>query len=108
VSSAKALYSAILNPSGPNYGNWHSILGSMQVPLKGVASGTMQLGEEKSVEVYLLDIGALTLQQRSRLLSFAAAKFGAPVYEVEREIAKNGFPVRAADVIVSYSLRAFV
>jgi hypothetical protein len=44
------------------------------VPLKGAASGTTQPGAEKSVEVYLLDVAALTLPQRSRLLSFAAAK----------------------------------
>ena len=84
------------------------MLGSNDVPLKSAASGKTALGPEQDVEVYLLDIPALTLPQRARLLSWVAAKFGAPIHEVEAEITKSGFPIRAVDVIVSFDLRAFV
>lgn len=102
------LYSAILNPRGPNYQTWHDIFGSDRVPLKSPHSGLTQLGPEKDVEVYLLDLRALTLGQRARLLNSIAQRFRTPVYEVEAEIARSGFPIRAADVIVSFDARAFV
>jgi hypothetical protein len=102
------LFSAILNPSGPNYEHWYEVLGSDRVPLQSCSSVKATLGEEHNVEVYLLDLRALTLRQRSRLLGFVAQKFGVPIYEVESNIARVGFPIRAADVIVSVSLRAVV
>lgn len=104
----RELWSAILNPRGPNYKGWHDVLGSDRVPLKNPHSGFTALGTEKNVEVYLLDLRALALGQRARLLNSIAQKFRAPVYEVEAEIARSGFPIRAADVIVSYDMRAFV
>lgn len=102
------LYSAILNPRGPNYQTWHELLGSEKVPLKSCASFTADLGAEKNVELYLLDLRALTLGQRARLLNSVAQKFRQPLYEVEAEIARSGFPIRAADVIVSISMRAVI
>lgn len=66
------------------------------------------LGPEEDVEVYLLDLSALTLAVRARLVGRMAAKFRCPIYEIEKELRRSGFPIRAADVIVSYSVRAFV
>jgi hypothetical protein len=102
------VWSAILNPSGPNYSNWRGILGSEKVPLKSARSFLVEVGTEKDVEVYMLDLSALTLPQRSCLLVSVARRFGVTVYEIEAEISKVGFPIRAADVIVSYDMRAFV
>jgi hypothetical protein len=102
------LYSAILSPSGPNYSSWHEVLGSDRVPLKSSASVKADFGPEKNVEAYFLDLGALTLPQRARLLAMLARKFKAPIYEVEAEITNAGFPIRAVDVIVRFDVRAFV
>jgi hypothetical protein len=105
--SAKA-WNAILNPSGPNYVTWREILGSEQVPLTSSKAVKANLGQEKNVEAYLVDLSALTLPQRARLLAMVARKFSTPIYEVESEITKAGFPIRSADVIVSFDVRAFV
>ena len=102
------LWRAILNPSGPHYAEWHQIFGELAVPLKSSTPSLANLGEENNIEVYLLDLAAMTLQQRSRLLSVIAQKFAVSVNEVEQEINRNGFPIRGADVIVSYDTRAFV
>lgn len=102
------LWSATLNPLGPNYEAWFRILGDGRVPLVSAQSGTTQLGEERDVEVYLLNLRALTLMQRARLVGAIALKFGTPVHQVEAEIAKSGFLIRAVDVIVSFDVRAFV
>src|SRR5258708_17291838 len=102
------MWSAILNPHGPNYQTWRDIFWANSVPLKSAASFKAELGAEKDVEVYWLNLQAMTLRQRARLLGGLAQKFDKPVYEVEADIARNGFPIRAADVIVSISMRAIV
>ena len=102
------LWFAVLNPHGPNYQTWHEVLGSDRVPLKSSEPVPAEIGIEPHVEVYLLDLAALTLPQRARLLGFIAQKFGVPVYEAEATIAKTGFPIRAADVIVAISARAVI
>lgn len=102
------LWKAILDPSGPNYVTWREIFGDERVPLKNPREVKATLEGEGQTEVYLLDIPALTLPQRARLLYAVAKKFHATTYEVEAEINRVGFPIRAADVIVSYDMRAFV
>lgn len=102
------LWSATLNPDGPNYQTWRELLGSEHVALKSCRPIKATLGMEKDVEVYLLDLRALTLGQRARLLNSIAQKFRAPIFEVEAEIARSGFPIRAADVIVAISVRAVI
>jgi hypothetical protein len=103
-----ALWSATLNPRGPNYERLFEIFGSMNVPLKSPHPEHAQLGPEQDVEVYALDLTSLTLGQRARLLSLVARKSGVPLSVVEREVEPRGFPIRAADVTVSISARAFV
>jgi hypothetical protein len=102
------LYSAILNPHGPNYASWHAIFGDSLVPVKSAASVKVDLGAEKDVEVYLLNLAAMTLRVRARLLGAVAQELGCPVYEVEAEFSRNGLPIRAEDMIVSVSVKAFV
>lgn len=102
------LWSATLNPQGPNYEQLKQLFPENRVPLQSAGSIKANLGGEKDVEVYMLDLKALPLNQRSRLLGMVAKKFGVPVYEVEKELNRSGFPIRAADVIVSFSTRAFL
>lgn len=83
------LYSSSLNPSGPNYEAWQRIFGENQVPLKSAHSQKATLGEHKDVEVYLLNLDAMTLGQRARLLGFIAQKFGVPIYKVQAQVAKD-------------------
>jgi len=102
------LWSAILHPCGPRYETWKKVFGSDQVLLQSARTVKAELGDEKDVEVYMLNLAAMTLQQRARLLGLIARNFGVPIYEVERQIAEKGFPIRAEDVIVSFSMRAFI
>lgn len=102
------LYSAILNPSGPNYERLRECFGSAKVPLKSPHSCLAQLGREKDVEVYMLDLRALTLGQRAKLLGKVAAASGVSISTVENIASRDGFPIRAEDLIVSISLRALV
>lgn len=105
---ANEMWSAILNPHGPNYKSWRELLGSECVPLQSPYPIFTELGAESDVEVYKLDMRALTLAQRARLLVAVASKSEVTVATVEAAIAESGFPIRAVDVIVSISLRAVV
>jgi hypothetical protein len=101
---------AILNPRGPNYEHWFRIFGhNNSVPLVSPEKKLATLGAEKDVEVYLLNLNGMTLHQRARLLGFIANKFNVPIFEVQKQIERDGFPIRANDVILSYDiLRAFL
>lgn len=113
---AARLYSAILNPRGPNYANWQHVLGPGQseIPLLRPAEVKASLEPYKNFEpeanvpVYLVDLSRFTREQTDRLVVFLAQKFGAPPDEVKAEIARAGFPIRSVDVIVSFDMRAFV
>lgn len=102
------LYSAILNPSGPNFEYWNHVLGSHRVPLESAQPKLATLGEENNVEVYMLNLKGLTLRQRAKLVDFLSRKFNASISAVESDIAFRGMPIRAADVIVAIDQRAFV
>jgi hypothetical protein len=102
------LFSAILNPSGPNFEEWNQVLGSHRVPLESPELKRATLGEEVDVEVYMVNLKCLTLRQRAKLMYVIATKAQVPVYQVEAEIFRMGLPIRAADVIVSFNMRAFV
>jgi hypothetical protein len=102
------LYSSILNPRGPNYERLKGIFGDNRVPLKSPHAVKAQLGDEQDVPVYLLDLGALPLNQRARLFAIIAQKCGVTISKVEEVMAQDGFPIREADVIVSFDMRACV
>ncbi|HEV2464252.1 MAG TPA: hypothetical protein VGT04_10625 [Acidobacteriaceae bacterium] len=102
------LWHAILNPRGPNYERLKAIFPENRVPLQSPGSIKADLGAEKEVEVYMLNLSALPLKQRARLMFMVAQNSGVSVAVVEEVACEQGFPIRAADVIVSFDLRAFV
>ena len=102
------LYSAILNPSGPNFEEWNQVLASHRVPLESPETRLLSLDGEKDVEVYMVALKALTLRQRANLSAQIARKSRQTIDDVENVLALYGMPIRAADVIVSFDMRAFV
>lgn len=102
------LWTSTLNPQGPNHDFWIRILGTSSVPIMSPRWSLVNIRAENNVQVYLLNLRGLTLSQRSRLVVTLAKDHGLSISEVESEIAKVGMPIRAADVIVSFSTRAFV
>lgn len=101
-------FSAHLRSSSANYETWLAVFPRGEVPLLSPVSGVTQIGEEKCVEVYLLNLRAMTLGQRARLLAWLGQKSGKPIYQIEAEIESHGFAIRASDVIVTVDMRAVV
>ncbi len=99
------MWSATLDPTSPRYADWRKILGDFDnVPL--VDANRRQA--EPIGEHYLVDVDALTPDQKARLIAWVAEKFEATPAAVEAEIIQRGFPIRAGDVIVSFSMRGFM
>jgi hypothetical protein len=114
------LWWATLNPGSPRYRIWREILDQDEVPIKHYAPAKATLGVpmteravgtpvmEENVEVYALDLQELGSAQIRRLAAFVSEKFSTPVDQVEATIRIEGFPIRAEDVIVAFSMRAFL
>lgn len=104
------LWSAHLVASSPRYQWWREVLGSDDVPLKHPGERTGNLGDPvaETATVYELDLAALSAGQHERLVRAVATRFNASVSEVRETLAREGFPIRSADVRVAFSMRAFL
>lgn len=102
------LWEATLDPNSPRYNDWKQILESEKVPIKSPAAFECKLGENETDQVYALDIPKLDDGQFRRLVEFIQKKFGVTETEVEAELFRRGFPIRDSDVIVAFSMRAFL
>jgi hypothetical protein len=105
---SEPLYTASLNRLSPRYKTWLDILGSEEVPLSSASSFPADLATERRVEVYRLNMSKLTTEQRCRLVEWIQRNFGDSPTEIEHELNTNGVPIRAADVTVAFSVRAFI
>jgi hypothetical protein len=101
------LWWATLTRTSPRYEQWRKILGGDDVPLLTPFDHIATLGQDTEA-VYDLDIGKLDTMQKARLADFIQGRFGAPRKEIETELEKVGFPIRASDCSVTFSMRAFL
>lgn len=116
----RGLWHAILNPSSPRHDDWLRILGTHEVPLKSARTHHADLGEERNVELYKLDIAGLSTDQRERLVHWIRSKFptatalddveGSRAFtqQINDQLDTVGFPIRFEDVIVSFDYRGFM
>jgi hypothetical protein len=102
------LWEATLDPKSPRYVIWKHILESETVPIKNPAPFDAKLGESEQDEVYALDVPKLTQPQYLRLRAFVIKKFHCAEQDAENELLQRGFPIRSSDVIVAFSMRAFL
>jgi hypothetical protein len=110
MSSSNPLWWCHLYEGSTRYATWFEILGSNDVPLKSPASFEAELGYPvtEKAECYELDIEGMKAAQKQRLAKWIAARFDTSIEEALEEIYTRGFTIRATDVIVAFSLRAFI
>ena len=92
--------------SSPRYEKWREILQSDEAPIISPTPIKALLGAEM-VDVFRLNIAKLTAEQKARLIVFIVNKFGVMYSTAQAEIETNGFPIRAADVVVAFDHRFF-
>ena len=101
------LYTATLVTDSPRYRDWNDILRSNEVPIESPKSAEVKLGSE-TAQVYKVDLDRLEKAQLERLVTWIADRFGCKRSAAFAELESNGFPIREADVTVSFDLRAFI
>lgn len=88
---------------------WESVFGGDEVPIVCFLPELARLpGFKEPQQVYLLDLKAITEEQKERLVAALAEKFGDPADVVAKEIDYRGLPILAADVSVSSSDQGLV
>ena len=80
---------------------WQIVFDGTAVPLRSPIPHMARLPGRGEELVYLLDIEALTAEQRGRLVAHIAAKFDIPAEEVDADLDTHGCPILAEHVTVS-------
>ncbi len=80
---------------------WQIVFGGATVPLRSPIPHLARLPGRGEELVYLLDIEALTAEQRGRLVTHIANKFNIPAEEVDADLDTHGCPILAEHVTVS-------
>jgi hypothetical protein len=92
---------SVTNPERRQF--WLDVFGVDRVPIKSILPQRVALpGFEAGTDAYMLDLPAISPEQRKRLIAAIAQKFNIPVDEVEAEL-DQGVPILASDVLVSSS-----
>ena len=105
---ARELWWASLDSHSPRYGDWFKILGTDRVLLTHPGEAECNFIGEGKVQAYALALERLTPEQFDRLVAFVAHKFKADRELVSKEVLRDGFPIRAEDVYITYDMRAFL
>jgi hypothetical protein len=83
---------------------WKRIFGRPEVPIVSILPRLYDLpGFDEPQVAYDLDLAALTLEQRQKLVSFIAEQFDLETDEVEASLDTHGCPVHACGVFISTS-----
>jgi len=88
---------------------WEKIFGGDEVPVVSFIPQLADLpGYDEPQQVYMLDLKALSDEQRFRLIQSLADKFCMLEGEVESSLDEHGVPILVTDVSVSSTDRALV
>jgi len=79
---------------------WKKVLGGNRAPIKSIFTTRVRVPEKGVTDAFMLDLQAITAEQRERLIQAIAERFNIPIDEVAKEI-DQGVPILAEDVSVS-------
>jgi hypothetical protein len=80
---------------------WQEVFGGDTVPIYSFVPSVADLPGIPGAAVYMLDLGAITADQRQRLIAGIARKFDLSIEEVTAGLYAHGVPILADDVSVS-------
>lgn len=80
---------------------WQEVMGGNVVVLKSPFASEALIPGHGVTRVYEMDIDALQPEQRERLITALARKFGLPEEEVSRDLDDVGCPVLADEIVVT-------
>jgi len=93
---------ATIVESSPRAADWQKIFGRLNdIPLQGPLPTFANLPGEPNMPIYLLDLSAITLDERSRMIDHIVTRFNLLRADVERDLDAQGMPILVDDIIVS-------
>lgn len=109
-NSTNRVYRAHLVKGSPNHEQWLRVLGEgAELPLVTPLETRVNLGDEKDIPVYVLDLNKLSADQFSCLVLEVARKFDVNPLDVDMDFRRDmTFPIRSQDVFISWDARAFL
>jgi len=100
---------AHIRPGSDRAALWQAVFGGLEVPVVSFLPQSVTLpGYDEPQPVYMLDLKALSDEQRFRLIQALADKFCVLEGEVESSLDEHGVPILVTDVSVSSTDRALV
>ena len=81
---------------------WQAVFDGDRAPIKSIFTINVTVPEIGTTEAYMLDLNAITAEQREKLIRAISERFSIPVDEVAKEV-DQGVPIPAKDVSVSSS-----
>jgi len=87
---------------------WGPIFPDARVPIKSILPFKADLPGHPKADVYMLDLDAITDEQREKLIDTIVGLFGESAQEVRSDIDERGCPILADDVTVSSSDQGLV
>lgn len=80
-----------------NNPDWLELLGSATLPVKSFTPESIRNRQDKTLEVYFVDLARLTPVQRGGILYAFQARTGRLTSDLWQEMSEHGLPIPAAD-----------
>lgn len=92
---------ATIREGSPREQNWLEVFGDRTIELQSPLPSPGSAPGIESAMFYMLDLEALTMEQRTRLIKHISRRFHVPEREVEQELDRVGCPILDEDVTVT-------
>lgn len=90
-----------VEPTSPRGRAWQALLGSHTLPVRGLLPEPLVIAPDGKVEdFYALDLDALSLWQRARLVRWVADREQLSLTDAAEQLSRNGFHLLAKDVLI--------
>ena len=97
-----------LTTTGSRYQEWISVFVTNEIPLVSPLYDFIEITGRGGEAVYMLDVKALTPEQRERLVKHLSAKFGVSEQEVNEQLDSIGCPILTDDIMTSSDMMWFL
>jgi hypothetical protein len=93
---------ATIHETSERAADWQRIFGRLDnIPLRSPWPTAAVLPEKGQTQIYLLDVGAITSDERQRLIDYIAGRFSLPRELVEQGLDATGVPIVAEELLVT-------
>ena len=79
---------------------WGKVFPGAKVPIKSILTCKVNVPGHSNADAYMLDLDAITDEQREGLIAVISTRFSIPIDEVRRDL-RQGVPILAEGVSVS-------